>query len=779
MAINKKTSADPELRGKGERALDGLLLSLRPNVDQREWRALGIIVFIAALLRVFSLETIPSGIHVDEAFNLLDAFRVIDEGWWPVFLPANAGRDVLYTYLQAPLFMALGRSVSVARLASALIGSGSLLIFWWTIRELLGGAGLAAARIRRVALATTALAGASYWHLHFSRFGIRAILFPPVVCLVVWAWWRVLESSSSAGREARPDPRASIFWRPIALLSLALGLAFYAHPAGRGLAVLPFSHALWLAWRESDREALKRAVLAILGSLVVALPLLNFWRLHPETFFGHASETSVIGEGLPALIDNGLKVLGMFAWAGDSAAWRNYGSLPVFGPRILAIVLFIFALGGLSRLVGDVRAGRRYASLVLLWLLALVSPTLLTDSAPNFSRAIGILPVIFLIPVLGQIELLDRLRLGNGDRTELSETPGGRSTASNQANPAPAWQRYTLESLDLWFVGLTFLLCSNLYFRVAEDNPTRAMAFDADKVALAEYVDQIQAENAIVYLSPAMAQHPTLDYVAETELVGFDPRQGFVLRPGPVPIAHYTVLENETEALNALQSRMTRQLEQPGSKHLMADAAEDAEGSNDTDDTNATRDGSKADSASISDALPLEPRRIDTGPNLPDILVFEADRQQLYDPSATGRPPVAPFVYKPDDLLFARLFDVVAPTSAQAGETITVTFYWLANVASDVPLTNAVQLVDAAGDGIAQADGQLIGGSYPSNRWKEGEIIISDHRLTIPEDAKPGPVTLRVGWYWPATADAPLRPMTTVIGDSVVPAALIQILARP
>ena len=89
MSMRRKKVADPVLRGDREHEPEGRALTLRPRVDEGERRALGLIVFIAALLRVFSLETIPSGIHVDEAFNLLDAFAVMD-GSRPVFLPITA-----------------------------------------------------------------------------------------------------------------------------------------------------------------------------------------------------------------------------------------------------------------------------------------------------------------------------------------------------------------------------------------------------------------------------------------------------------------------------------------------------------------------------------------------------------------------------------------------------------------------------------------------------------------------------------------------------------------
>lgn len=71
-------------------------------VGRGEILALAGLTLAAALLRLSQLAKLPPGLHVDEAYNILDAWAVM-EGWRPVFLPANPGREVLYSYLQAAL----------------------------------------------------------------------------------------------------------------------------------------------------------------------------------------------------------------------------------------------------------------------------------------------------------------------------------------------------------------------------------------------------------------------------------------------------------------------------------------------------------------------------------------------------------------------------------------------------------------------------------------------------------------------------------------------------
>ncbi|MEO8084115.1 MAG: hypothetical protein ABI780_09855, partial [Ardenticatenales bacterium] len=96
---------------------------------------LAVLTLAAAAARFTALGRIPPGLHVDEAFNVLDA-RAVLAGWRPIFLPANAGRDVLYTYLQAPLLALFGDRVAVARAASALIGTLTVPLVWWMARTI-------------------------------------------------------------------------------------------------------------------------------------------------------------------------------------------------------------------------------------------------------------------------------------------------------------------------------------------------------------------------------------------------------------------------------------------------------------------------------------------------------------------------------------------------------------------------------------------------------------------------------------------------------------------
>ncbi|NJN84070.1 MAG: hypothetical protein HC802_18555, partial [Caldilineaceae bacterium] len=90
--------------------------------DRRDWLALAGITLLAALLRLVQLGLVPSGFQFDEAFNAMDAQLVL-AGNRPLFLPANAGREVLYTYWQATLAALFGLNIHTLRLRQRSWGS--------------------------------------------------------------------------------------------------------------------------------------------------------------------------------------------------------------------------------------------------------------------------------------------------------------------------------------------------------------------------------------------------------------------------------------------------------------------------------------------------------------------------------------------------------------------------------------------------------------------------------------------------------------------------------
>ena len=141
---------------------------------------LGLVV-IAAFFRLWRLDEVPPGFQFDEAYNAADALRVL-AGERPLFFEANGGREALHVYLIAPFVAVLGPGPFALHLASALIGIVTVALSYLLLRKLLP-AGDGSAALAALLLAV------SYWHVHFSRYGIRAILLPLLLVLVVYFLW--------------------------------------------------------------------------------------------------------------------------------------------------------------------------------------------------------------------------------------------------------------------------------------------------------------------------------------------------------------------------------------------------------------------------------------------------------------------------------------------------------------------------------------------------------------------------------------------------------------
>ncbi|MFN8487102.1 MAG: DUF2723 domain-containing protein [Caldilineaceae bacterium] len=77
--------------------------------------------------------------------------------------------------------------------------------------------------------------------------------------------------------------------------------------------------------------------------------------------------------------------------------------------------------------------------------------------------------------------------------------------------------------------------------------------------------------------------------------------------------------------------------------------------------------------------------------------------------------------------------------------SVRITLHWQVQAQLPADYTTTVQLFDAQGEKLAQADQPPGGVYYPTTLWKPGETLLDSHTLTLPA-ARP-PATLLVGMY--------------------------------
>ncbi len=78
------------------------------------------ILLLAAYIMLWKLESLPSALHSDEAWEGIDAARILYQGARPIFLVDNNGRQPLFAYMVAGLFWLFGPTTPAIRLAAEL-----------------------------------------------------------------------------------------------------------------------------------------------------------------------------------------------------------------------------------------------------------------------------------------------------------------------------------------------------------------------------------------------------------------------------------------------------------------------------------------------------------------------------------------------------------------------------------------------------------------------------------------------------------------------------------
>ena len=341
-----------------------------------EWALLLGVTIVAAALRFYAIGLLPPGLYHDEAFNGLDALRVLG-GERPIFFPANNGREPLFIYLVALSVAALGRSPGAIRIVAAVLGTLTVPAAHLMAKAMFD---------RRVGLATAAVTAITLWHVNLSRIGFRAVAMPLLVALTLWQLWLGL---SGRGR------------RHFLAGGLLYGLTFYTYLAARFTVVALAAFGLYLALTGRIRPLRDGGLAFVLTALLVSAPLMTYAAVHRDAFLGRAGQVSIFnpainkGDFWGTLLRHAGRTLLAFTHRGDFIPRHNVPHRPVFDP-----LMALFFLLGLALCARHARE-RAECAFVLIWLATMLVPTVLAEDAPHFLRAVGILPVAFAVPAVG------------------------------------------------------------------------------------------------------------------------------------------------------------------------------------------------------------------------------------------------------------------------------------------------------------------------------------------------------------------------------------------
>ena len=692
---------------------------------------------------------VPFGFHPDEGHNALDAWRIASEGWRPIFLERNNGREPLFMYLMAAAMSLFGPTIQAARSAGALAGMAAIGAQFLLVRA------LPFRRPTRVALLSAAGLAFTFWPVAQARYALRANLLPVWVALMLWAWWHAVRGFCDAaaprdrsdlepaagdvsaresgdlagptGRDSlRPDATnassdglpgrtsgaldvlngSALLWA--ALAGMFIGLAVHTHLIGRGLPVVLAVSSLWVVFRERRPWVLAPLGCALFVALLTSWPQIAYFRASPEMITYRAEQVSVLnpevneGDLVGTLIRNGWSLIKTPIVEGDRSWHHNIERRPVFvdlGSRVaLVIGLVVFSAG----LIG--RSGRLVQCAAVLLAAALILallPSWWSVGAPNYARLTAVWPVLFLLPALG----VDRAAEWIGARAARTGRGAIRSRISATA------------VLVLVPIGL-LLTTAHDYFREYAGRREVYDAFNAAAVERGQTV--VGLPPAPLYLSPGLWDQAVIRFLCiERPPHGvFNAQDGMVFPPAP-----------SAEELRGMPSGS-------GSSHGAHYAFDRAESEA------ADAFGSRWPMAARTDF----PRRVGGSPaESPNLVVFTLSDTQieavLSEVSAPNSPPVFGEKLRLDRLS-------AEPEPLLPGGSIELVLVWRAFLPTEVDHNFFLRLISSVDGGvIATFDGPPLGGTYPTDRWAPGERILMPMRLDLADDARPGPATLRHGWY--------------------------------
>lgn len=377
-----------------------------------------IILLIAVFFRLWQLDSIPPGLHPDEAANGQDALLIL-EGYNSPFFEGGQGREALYHYLLAGSIGLFGIGIWQIHLVSALIGILTVIFTWLLAKKLFN---------RRVAFFAAFFLAGSAWHTTLSRTGFRAILIPLLSTLFFYFTYLTLKEISKKKR------------RIFAILSgISLGLGFYTYIPFRMMpAIVGFLMVvILLTNRRIYKYFWREIIISFFSAILTLLPLIIYFIKNPASFAGRSGAVSILNPELNQgnLIGTFLEVLKKTFWmffSNGDLNWRhNVSGFSVLDPLVSSLFLIGFFISLLIiiqrftplEIVGQGEKNKTHKSLtgfikikalknkidngyfkyllLIVWFSAMLVPEVLSaEGIPHSLRAIGVIPVVFFFSAI-------------------------------------------------------------------------------------------------------------------------------------------------------------------------------------------------------------------------------------------------------------------------------------------------------------------------------------------------------------------------------------------
>lgn len=375
-----------------------------PPAMTKRYTWLLLILLVAAALRLAAIDNIPPGLTHDEADHGLDAWGVVN-GERPIYFTVGYGREPLYDYSTALIMTFLGPNYLAGRLTAVFFSLIFISATYAWVRKAFN---------HQTALLTAAGLAVGFWPLMTGRQSLRSITLAAILSLTAYFFWQAL---SRASKEQPSQSRTNTL--PFFIIAgLFLGLSFYTYIPARILWIVFPALLLLLAF--TGRKLLARlwwqVGLMLFVAALISFPLFQYLSNNP------GAEDRLVQLNTPLieaqngnftpLLENTFAGLQIITFEGDHQ-WRyNLPGRPLLSPAMS--LLFFFGLGiALWNLFRSKNIWQRSAVFfALVWLIAGLSPVLVTGPELSTTQAIGLQPVLFIFPAI----TLDRFLKGVQDK---------------------------------------------------------------------------------------------------------------------------------------------------------------------------------------------------------------------------------------------------------------------------------------------------------------------------------------------------------------------------
>ena len=527
-------------------------------------------------------------------------------------------------------------------------------------------------------------------------------------------------------REA-PDPRRH--WPRYAALGLVLGLGMLTKLSVGALLLLAGIALAWLAWRRRQWQYL------FLGGgliLIVSLLILTPWLLRNLNAYGDPT-------GLDAFIqvqgtrDKPLTVAG---WRGEFGTlyrsfWGLFGGVNVPAPEWVYWLYNLLAIAGLAGFVywgwGQWRAARDRSA---------------NEAAPSTRSDHDGLWLLLVWPLI-LLVLLVRWNI-------ISPAFQGRLLF-------PALGAITV----LWSVGLLSLVRPS-------SRPKLALGIGLAALVIAALLPWLAIRPAYAYPEPlAAVPEPALfgpitfqagDGVLQLAGVEVPPGQSTTPGGEPIEVALYwQVLEPVKQdylSTAHILGRETTSVGQvnryPGGGMIPTSLWQPGQVWRDVYLINVSRDALAPARLQIKTGLfdtELKQDLLAVGPDGQAIDLLVVGEARLADSEGQFAPPAVDLNVAFAEGIVLLGYDLITDIEGE----MKLSLHWLANDQPAADYTVFVHLLDTDGNQIAGGDGPPVYGDYPTGMWRNGDVIIDEHRLVLPADLALGDYQVTVGLYDPLT----------------------------